>query len=446
MRTLDLYPRTPEFLFVVEAELPERVEAGEEVRVDLGGGAGWQVPAHPIDEFTFWGWCAPDADWRLWPHDYRPYFSFGDAGGPRGIPAEGLVRADVKVKGQYPTPKLKETDTGRKVYWGDLHGMAFNQRPLSDFYDYARERAGMDFAAAMLFGYNICVEDVWERVQEAASAATVPGEFLGLRGVEFDTPPDGSHRNVHFLHDDPVPPLFCSERPPAQDPLLHARFSPDTVLCENLEELSHAVEEYEGFWSGHFHTQRYHRERLAEIWQKQEKSRGEEERIFALLNEGRRLGLVGGSDTHDSMPGNPAPEPGCPLPAGLTAVYAEKLTLSALRQALESRHVYATTGARIKLDLRCGEGTMGDILPQKQQRSFKVQVVGEDELASVEMVRQGETVFVAAPGEESFEHEWIDSGYEGPAWYVLRVTQVDGHRAWSSPVWFEQQQVHRSEP
>ena len=67
--------------------------------------------------------------------------------------------------------------------------------------------------------------------------------------------------------------------------------------------------------TGHHHTQTYNREILAEIWQKQKPLVDEEERIFQLLRSGRRLGLVGGSDTHDSMPGNPFPEPGCPRPA-----------------------------------------------------------------------------------------------------------------------------------
>ena len=82
--------------------------------------------------------------------------------------------------------------------------------------------------------------------------------------------------------------------------------------------------------TGHFHTLTYDREVLAEIFQKNlTRPKEEEERIYELMRHGKRFALAGTSDTHDSMPGNPYPEPHLSMPAGFTGVYAKELTASA---------------------------------------------------------------------------------------------------------------------
>ncbi len=318
--------------------------------------------------------------------------------------------------------------------------MSFNQRPLDDFYTYAREVAGFDFAAAMLFSYNVCVGNVWEEVKRAATRFTRSGEFVAVPGIEFGTPPDGSHRKAHFFHHaERVPPIFFEERPPALEPRFTCRFRPDTVLCRDLDHFYETVSAYGGTVSGHFHTLEYERETLAEMWQKQSGSAGEEQRIFGLLNRGMRLGLVAGSDTHDSMPGNPAPEPGCVQAAGFMAVLADEVTPQALHEAVVRRRVYGTTGARIALRVDASGHPMGSAVPAAVPRAFQVQVEGTGPLARVELVRQGAVVDGVEPAGTAWEGSLADPGKGGgaAAWYLIRVTQKDGHRAWSSPLWFD---------
>jgi hypothetical protein len=40
-----------------------------------------------------------------------------------------------------------------------------------------------------------------------------------------------------------------------------------------------------------------------------------------------------------------------------------------------------------------------------------------------------------APSEYSTSVRWQDKGKSGPDWYYVRVTQHNGHMAWSSPIW-----------
>ena len=190
--------------------------------------------------------------------------------------------------------------------------------------------------------------------------------------------------------------------------------------------------------TGHFHTLSYQHEWLAEIWQKQLGSQNEEQRIFELLNKGFHLGIVGGSDTHDSMPGNPDPEPSCPQPAGFMAVLADEISPDAIQESIRERRVYGTTGARIALHIDAAGYPMGSIVPAPTPRTFRVRVEGSDGLAKVELVKNGFAVTRVDLSQMAWEGVLIDPTNEigKTDWYLIRTTQKDGHRAWSSPIWF----------
>jgi len=438
-RTLDLYPTLPEFLHVCEIALPQGMAQDDALAIALGAGQGaWAFPKHPIDPFRFWLVEGGEGQ-RFEPTGYKTYRDFGP---PHDLQdaSDWLLAADAAFEGPAPRLSAENRRPTPGILWGDIHGMAFNQRPLGDFYEYAREVSGFDFAAAMLFSYNVCVGDMWAEVKQAAARATRAGEFVGIAGVEFGTPPDSSHRNAHFFNAEGVPPIFFEDRPPALDPRFTARLHPETVFCRDLDHFYATVRAYGGIVSGHFHTLRYDREILAELWQKQAGSAGEEGRIFGLLNRGMRLGLVGGSDTHDSMPGNPEPEPGCPQAAGLMAVLADQADPERIRQAVLDRRVYATTGARIALGVDAEGRPMGSVMPHAAPRVFQVRAEGAARLKAVELIRRGAIVDGVEPSHGYWEGSLrgCDEGDESDAeWYVVRVTQEDGHRAWSSPIWFE---------
>ncbi len=435
-RTLELYPQIPEFLHVCEMTLSRGMAKDDRLTISLGHGeAGWAFPRHPMKVYHFW--LLEGGVRTFSPTGYRTYRSFEP-------PLDASPRAEVlsvclEIRGEYPGLSAENTRPTPGILWGDLHGMAFNQRPLDDFYMYAREVARFDFAAAMLFSYNICVGDVWGEVKRTARRFTHPGAFVAVAGVEFGTPPDSSHRNAHFFYPDGAPPIFFEDRPPAHEPRLTRRFSPDTVFCRDLAHFYDIVGQHRGMVSGHFHTLRYEREILAEIWQKQSGSATEETRIFGLLNDGLRAGIVSGSDTHDSMPGNPAPEPHCPQPAGFMAVLADRATPDAIYEAILQRRVYGTTGGRIALGFEAAGQPMGSVLPGAAPRRFQVRAEGSAPLAKVELIHRGKVVDGADPSGFSWEGSLNGPVHPGSGadWHLVRVTQKDGHRAWSSPIWFE---------
>jgi hypothetical protein len=436
-RTLDYYPVIPEFLHVCEITLHGGMDRGDELTINLGSESGpWRYSQNPIGEFRFWLVESKDAGQTFLPTGYKTYRKFAPRVDP-DAPEDQPLYVNVSFTGEYPPFAPENTRKTPGILWGEIHGMVFNQRPLDDYYRYARDVAKYDFAAAMLFSYNTCVGNMWDYVRDTADKFTVPGEFVGISGVEFGTPPDGSHRNAHFFHHVGVPPIFFEERPPALEEQFTRRFHPDTVFCGDMDHFYETVKQFGGIVTGHFHTLEFHREILGELWQKQRGSGAEEERTFNLLNQGMRLGIVCGSDTHDSMPGNPAPEPGCPQTAGFMAVLSNEPTRESIHQAILDRRVYGTTGARIALYLDVSDNPMGSILPLSTPRTFRLSVEGSTAIEKVDLIRDGLTIGTEEPDGNTWEGELTDTAGDASHWYVLRVTQSDGHRAWSSPIWFE---------
>ena len=446
MRTLDLYPAVPEFLALCTLELPE-LATGSIVTLEI---AEWHAPERPIDAFRFWVVPDLEAELKFPPTGYRTYREFRSRSTDDRVSYSTLEArlavTKVAVEGSYASIPAQNKRKTPGIYWGELHGMSFNQRKIDDFYEYAKRNTELDFCSAIQFSYNTCVADVWNEVKRANQRHLEPGKFIPILAFECGTPPDDSHRVAYFLTKTDVPPIFCDSRPPARDPHLHERFKDDTIICSDLDEFYETVHRLGGFVGGHFHTLRYHQEKLAELWQKQEfretyqKEKpfaDEEQNIYELLRSGLKLGFTGGSDTHDSMPGNPYPEPGCPRPAGFTGVIADELTPEALDKALRARRTIATSGARIGMWLNYGERGIGDISKEKTDTPFKIRVDGANDLRSVELLRNGGDFASWSGVSTQFETELMPDPVTPMKedFYHLRVTQIDEHIGWSSPIW-----------
>lgn len=438
-RTLDLFPLAPEFLHLVEITFEQSVAGG--VSLDVGIDE-WTGPQTPMSEFRFWMVVDSQAAWDFSPMDFRRYRRFVRRSDGSRVPTEDLIGRTlitaIQVTGEHPPISGDRTRRTAGVYWGEFHGMVFNQRPLDDYYHYARHVSRLDFCAPFWFSYNTCVADVWARVKDAAERHTRPGEFVAIAGFECGTPPDDSHRCVLFPDARDVPPIFCESRPPAQEPFFLRRLHPDTIVCRSTDELYEIVARHGGIVTGHFHTLRYDREVLAELFQKNlTRPDLEEQRIYQLLRDGKRFALAATSDTHDSMPGNPHPEPHLPMPAGTTAVLAEQLSAAALFAAVRDRRTYATTGARIALGFRSGPHPMGSALPLAADRIFHIQIDGTAPLATVELLRNGEPLRSWSPkSTTTWSIETHDRDTDQAAFYLVRVKQSDQQQAWTSPIWF----------
>ena len=140
--------------------------------------------------------------------------------------------------------------------------------------------------------------------------------------------------------------------------------------------------------------------------------------------------------SHHSRPGTLGPN----LPGGITAVFAHQLSRTEVFAALKDRRVYATTGKKIILDFRANDFMMGSINRVRDSFSLRpridINVVGTTTIDSIFIMKNDMPWFVTSPQVSSASLSVIDSDASLPVYYYVRVLQRDGHRAWTSPIWF----------
>ena len=175
------------------------------------------------------------------------------------------------------------------------------------------------------------------------------------------------------------------------------------------------------------------------------------------LKMGRRSGTMGASDTHFLSPGE----------GGLTAVLSESLTRENVYEAIKNRRTYATSGVKILLDFSINDHVMGSEFSVSSKDSLKIHlsVNGTAPIDHIEIVKNTEDYFAIIRLQQvSGTSKGVFMVYD-PAKpqtgkrietndltnininlveknllsketsYYLRVTQTDGHQAWSSPIW-----------
>lgn len=140
---------------------------------------------------------------------------------------------------------------------------------------------------------------------------------------------------------------------------------------------------------------------------------------------------------------------------GITAIIATEHTRSSLAEALYNRSCYATTGERIIVGLYLAGSGMGTELSTATKPGLNVNrhlsgyVAGTTALHSVEIIRNGKVIHTFTTKEYFLDFTFDDhvalekvafpATKKAPpfVYYYIRVTQEDGHMAWSSPIWVD---------
>ncbi len=170
--------------------------------------------------------------------------------------------------------------------------------------------------------------------------------------------------------------------------------------------------------------------------------------VADLLNAGLRLGFVGGTDTHATMPAGFGAEHLDRLP-GLTAVFAPTLSRRSVFDAVRARRCYATSLERICLDVTVGGAGMGASVEWpdgRRPREVRAVAAARSRIETIDLVRNGRTIraepvahwrgALAFADAADLDDVAIESGSSGRfAYYYVRVTCASGAQAWSSPVW-----------
>jgi hypothetical protein len=100
---------------------------------------------------------------------------------------------------------------------------------------------------------------------------------------------------------------------------------------------------------------------------------------------------------------------------------------------MRARHAYAATD-NIVLDVQAEGHLMGEEFTFAGQPRFRITVKGTDVITEVDLIRNNVFVYSQKPMKKDADLEYQDKA-GGSAYYYVRVMQLDGNLAWSSPIW-----------
>jgi len=331
--------------------------------------------------------------------------------------AVGLARA--------PAPALAD------VFFGDTHahsGLSNDATGSPDtFFTVARDLAGLDFVVLSDHDVFLTPSEV-EVLKTTAASFDQEGTFVAFSGVEWT---QGWHMNAYFQHDDEHYCLVATDGLGCVFPDgFYASYGPLVLAGEAAAQVNHPNSVYRVNWGTIDDTITTN----VEIWNSGgngDQEVGFNNALFALRT-GFRLGLVGVSDDHHTDVAPPL------LGTGLTGCRVDSLTRADLLAALRERRCYGTDGDRIQLDFSVDGTFMGGEVdrPVGSSVTATVEVVGTDVPAAIEIVRDGDVVAT------EMDCTGIACTFAAPVdvtdlrgFLYARVRQVNGKRAWSSPVW-----------
>ncbi len=368
------------------------------------------------------------------------------------------------------------------LYWGDIHihcgerkdhtGISDAYAPLDYNYHFGRHVAALDFMALsdhdQLRVWRRGIIPIWDRFKRAAEYYYRPGEFVTLLGWEWTNGvslcpgrPQYGQKCIYFRDGDG--PIFSSGDPGSDTPeKLY-----DRLRAHRCFVIPHHVAAPINFYTDWDHHDPG-LERLVEIfsgWGNGERSASDGNpypiradsggdlaghHVKDALDRGYTVGFTAGGDTHDAAPGIGHTYNGhvgtfenrrwknatSRRRPGLQGVWADDLTRESVFEAMFDRRTYGTTGARIIVKSKLNDTPMGTVFPVRPKGpwTYSAEAVGTAPIERLEVVRNAETVHDVSPGEESVEIAFEDTNPPaGALYYYLRLTQTDGHMAWSSP-------------
>lgn len=323
-----------------------------------------------------------------------------------------------------PPPAAALPD-GMKAYWGHLHAhTTYSDGAGPPFYALAKARAaGMHYYAITDHGWWL-TENEWTRTLSQTEAATVPGAFVALRGLEW-THASAGHINI-FNSD-----TLLSRTDPLHDDLA----SLYTWLANNpnvIAQFNHPDSHYGGtFTDFALHPAAAPMIFLQEIGNNAQQYTTYEAAFVQSNMAGWRAAPVINADAHQANWGSDM--------AARTGLVAPSLTQESLLEAIRARRAFATEDSNLALALRAGDVWMGSMLDQRGSLSLEVNLVDpDDEPATLYLFDRN--LLLATKLLEAGASNWQTTVQTLPGhFYWVKAVQADGDRAYSAPIWMEGQ-------
>lgn len=352
-----------------------------------------------------------------------------------------------------PLEVVSEGDRQDHIYWGEIHGHTEMSDGSGDFwelYRHAHDEGCLDFAAAIDHAEYIS-DNQWLWMQDVSNAWNQPGRFVTLIGYEWE----GQQRDRCVYTSRSRLELLRGCYPGTNSlEVVWGHFHGDQKVVGG----PHATMVHQTVWEHHDPSI----ERFAEIYSMWGASdfragplvpawieAGRGLTINDLLQSGAKLGFTGGGDCHEGHCGFASEDrEGQGITphtfasillfrCGMTAAILPNLGRDSLIQAIRNRRTYATTGARILLEFTAAGFPMGSVGAAKKVEC-RATVHAVEPIRRLEIIKDGCVAWSKEFNDLDVATNWHDpQPPKEEHYYYLHVVQVDGHMAWSSPIWLQ---------
>jgi uncharacterized protein YdeI (BOF family) len=329
-----------------------------------------------------------------------------------------------------------------QVFLGDLHNHTSNSdgsgTPTEALI--AGEAAGFDFMA--ITDHSYAYDDTeWANTLTAVETAT-DADFVALRGFEYTQGAEG-HINVynsdrHACRAD-TGATKCDYTPNLESGSTVQGFYAWMVdPSKNMAlDSSGLVMQFNHPGWINFNDWFYHPE-INALAPLEEVGNGysssyvfSEEEFIRSLDYGWKSGATNNSDTHSDQWGTNTDH--------RTGVVMPELTKTALLEALRARRTYASEDKNFELTMKANGQWMGSEISNSGTIQFVITGMDPDgELAAVAELITDQGVVIASIEANSANFSWsaeLTDVAPGVHYYYAKITQYDGDRIVSSPVW-----------
>lgn len=298
----------------------------------------------------------------------------------------------------------------KPLYWGDLHGQSretVGHRTAAEYFEHLSDCAFLDFGSHTANDFQL-TDDFWSELHELVAAHHDPGSFVTFLGYEWSaTTGLGGDHNVYFR--DGTGSIHRSSEwlvGDGGDPTVGTR--PIEALYDRFADREDVlIIPHQGGRPARLDAVDPEQTpfiEIASVWGRFEWFARE------AMDRGLPVGFVGGSDDHCGRPGTAPPDrlPKHNVPGGLMGVRADALTREELWHAFETRRVYATSGARILLDVFVNGAPMGSETTIDGAVSTEVSVAGTAPVQDITLFRGSEPIETSrfSDGPECLEIRW----------------------------------------
>lgn len=362
-------------------------------------------------------------------------------------------------------------ENSKYLFWGLLHGESErydSAENIENCLRHVRDEKAYNFYGVSCFeSQEETSNELWKLICQNIADFDEAERFTTFLGVQWEGDPKTEGLRLIVYPKDNKPILRKKELKYSTLKKIYKSFSPKEIISIPSFTMAKGVEYNFDQFDPDF-------ERVVEIynaWGSSEMSKKEgnprpisattgrpesaEGAIQKALQRNLRFGFVaGGLDDRGAYTGlfDSDQEQYSP---GLTGIVAPAYTREALFEALYQRSCYATTGPRIIVGLYIAGMPMGKEISTANKPGLAVNrhlsgyVAGTTKLKSVEIIRNGKVIHTYNPDNYFLEFAYDDmtpleksviptKDKKPPfVYYYLRVTQEDGHMAWSSPIWID---------